>query len=304
MVWLSAWRALINRLMTRPFVKMHGLGNDFLIVDARTQPFKLSNALVRRLADRKLGVGCDQLIVMEPARGGGDTYMRIWNPDGGEVEACGNATRCLGRILMEETGKNEVIIETVAGVLQAKSAEGGLVTVDMGTPKFDWQDIPLRESMDTRLIDYMAVPGTAFGLTGPSAVNVGNPHCVFFVEDAEAHDLEALGPGIENHMLFPERTNVEFAQVQNSGKIRLRVWERGTGITQACGTGACAAAVCAMRQSLTDRIVDVELDGGVLTIEWDAGNDHIYMTGPAALSYEGELADELIQSVPAVQDDA
>lgn len=286
---------------------MHGLGNDFLIIDARTQPFELSDALVRRLADRKLGVGCDQLIVMEPAKAGGDTYMRIWNPDGGEVEACGNATRCLGRILMEESGKAEVIIETVADVLKARASEGGLVTVDMGTPKFDWQDIPLRESMDTRLIDYMAVPGTAFGLTGPSAVNVGNPHCVFFVEDAEAHDLEALGPGIENHMLFPERTNVEFAQVRNSGNIRLRVWERGTGITQACGTGACAAAVCAMRQSLTDRTVDVELDGGVLTIEWDAANDHIYMTGPAALSYEGTLADELIhsvQAVPAAQDDA
>lgn len=289
---------------------MHGLGNDFLIIDARTQPFELSDALVRRLANRKLGVGCDQLIVMEPAKAGGDTYMRIWNPDGGEVEACGNATRCLGRILMEESGKDEVVIETVAGTLKARSGEGGLVTVDMGTPKFDWQDIPLRESMDTRLIDYMAVPGTAFGLTGPSAVNVGNPHCVFFVEDAEAHDLEALGPGIENHMLFPERTNVEFAQVRNCGNIRLRVWERGTGITQACGTGACAAAVCAMRQSLTDRTVDVELDGGVLTIEWDAANDHIYMTGPAALSYEGTLADELIQSVPAVpavpavQDDA
>lgn len=286
---------------------MHGLGNDFLIIDARTQPFELSDALVRRLADRKLGVGCDQLIVMEPAKAGGDTYMRIWNPDGGEVEACGNATRCLGRILMEESGKAEVIIETVADVLKARASEGGLVTVDMGTPKFDWQDIPLRESMDTRLIDYMAVPGTAFGLTGPSAVNVGNPHCVFFVEDAEAHDLEALGPGIENHMLFPERTNVEFAQVRNSGNIRLRVWERGTGITQACGTGACAAAVCAMRQSLTDRTVDVELDGGILTIEWDAGNDHIYMTGPASLSYEGTLADELIhsvQAVPAAQDDA
>lgn len=276
---------------------MHGLGNDFLIIDARTEPFELSDALVRRLADRKLGVGCDQFIVMEPAKDGGDTYMRIWNPDGGEVEACGNATRCLGRILMEESGKDEVIIETVAGVLKARKGEGGLVTVDMGTPKFDWQDIPLRESMDTRLIDYMAVPGTAFGLTGPSAVNVGNPHCVFFVEDAEAHDLEALGPGIENHMLFPERTNVEFAQVRNSGNIRLRVWERGTGITQACGTGACAAAVCAMRQSLTDRTVDVELDGGVLTIEWDASNDHIYMTGPAALSYEGVLAGELIRSV-------
>lgn len=304
MVWLSAWWALINRLMTRPFVKMHGLGNDFLIVDARTQPFELSKAVVRLLADRKLGVGCDQLIVMEPARKGGDTYMRIWNPDGGEVEACGNATRCLGRILMEESGKTQVIIETVAGALKARSADDGLVTVDMGTPKFDWQDIPLRESMDTRLIDYMAVPGTAFGLTGPSAVNVGNPHCVFFVEDAEAHDLEALGPGIENHMLFPERTNVEFAQVRNSGNIRLRVWERGTGITQACGTGACAAAVCAMRQSLTDRTVDVELDGGILTIEWDAGNDHIYMTGPASLSYEGTLADELIASIPAVQDNA
>jgi diaminopimelate epimerase len=283
---------------------MHGLGNDFLIIDARTEPFDPSEALVRRLADRKLGVGCDQLIVMDRAKRGGDTFMRIWNPDGGEVEACGNATRCLGRILMEESGKSQVVIETVAGDLKARSGGGALVTVDMGVPKFDWQDIPLRESMDTRLIDYMAVPGTAFGLTGPSAVNIGNPHCVFFVEDAEAHDLEAIGPGIENHMLFPERTNVGFAQVRNAGNIRLRVWERGTGVTQACGTGACAAAVCAMRQSLADRIVDVELDGGVLRIEWDAKTDHIHMSGPAALSYRGVLAEELMTSVSPEQENA
>lgn len=222
--------------------------------------------------------------------------MRIWNPDGGEVEACGNATRCLARILMEESGKAEARIETVAGTLVATPGEGGLVTVDMGEPKFDWQDIPLRESMDTRLINYMAVPGAAFGLTGPSAVNIGNPHCVFFVEDVEKQDLEALGPGIENHMLFPERTNVGFAQVQNAGKIRLRVWERGTGETQACGTGACAAAVCAMRQSLTDRTVDVELDGGVLTIRWDGETNHVFMTGPAALSFKGTLAPDLLQA--------
>ncbi len=281
---------------------MHGLGNDFIIIDARTEPFALGEAAVRLLADRKLGVGCDQLIVMEPRRGQGDTYMRIWNPDGGEVEACGNATRCLGRILMEESGKAEAVIETVAGDLKATSGGPGIVTVDMvtvdmGRPKFDWQDIPLRESMDTRLIDYMAVPGTAFGLTGPSAVNIGNPHCVFFVEDVHAHDLQALGPGIENHMLFPERTNVGFAEVRGAGKIRLRVWERGTGETQACGTGACAAAVCAMRQSLTDRTVDVELDGGTLTIEWDAATDHIFMTGPATLAYRGELAPELIDEL-------
>ena len=275
---------------------MHGLGNDFVIIDAREQPLDLTTDLAQRLADRKLGVGCDQLIVFEKPREGGDAFMRIWNPDGGEVEACGNATRCLARILMEESAKEKVLIETVAGTLVATPADAGLVTVDMGEPKFDWQDIPLRESMDTRLINYMAVPGAAFGLTGPSEVNVGNPHCVFFVEDAEAQDLEALGPGIENHMLFPERTNVEFAEVQGSKKIRLRVWERGTGETEACGTGACAAAVCAMRQSLTDRTVDVELNGGILTISWDAKSNHIFMTGPAALSFKGELADELLAS--------
>jgi diaminopimelate epimerase len=283
--------------MSRPFVKMHGLGNDFLILDARKVPLDLPKPLVQRLADRKLGVGCDQLIVMEPAKKGGDTYMRIWNPDGGEVEACGNATRCLGRIVMEETGKEKVVIETLAGSLIATPAGQGLVTVDMGEPKFDWQDIPLRESMDTRLINYMAVPGAAFGLTGPSAVNVGNPHCVFFVEDVEAQDLEALGPGIENHMLFPERTNVEFAEVRGQDNIRLRVWERGTGITTACGTGACATAVCAIRQSLTNRSVNVELDGGVLTIEWSKETNHIFMTGPASLSFEGTLCDELLTSI-------
>lgn len=275
---------------------MHGLGNDFVIIDARKEPFELTKALAQRLADRKRGVGCDQLIVMEPAREGGDAFMRIWNPDGGEVEACGNATRCLGRILMEETGREDVRIESVAGPLIATAGGEGLVTVDMGEPRFDWQDIPLRESMDTRLINYMAVPGAAFGLNGPSAVNIGNPHCVFFVEDAEAQDVKALGPGIENHMLFPERTNVEFAEIQGPGKIRLRVWERGTGETEACGTGACAAAVCAMRQSLTDRTVDVELDGGILTISWDKASNHIFMTGPATLVFKGELADELLAS--------
>jgi diaminopimelate epimerase len=278
---------------------MHGLGNDFVIIDARKDPFEITPQLVRLLSDRKLGVGCDQFIVMDPPKDGGDSFMRIWNLDGGEVEACGNATRCLGRILMEETGKTEVVIETVAGKLVATRCGDDLVTVDMGEPKFDWQDIPLRESMDTRLINYMAVPGAAFGLTGPSAVNVGNPHCVFFVEDAEAQDLEALGPGIENHMLFPERTNVEFAQITAPNTIRLRVWERGTGITTACGTGACATAVCAMRQSLTDRKVDVVLDGGTLTIEWDKASNHILMTGPAALAYGGTLADELLQSAQA-----
>lgn len=279
------------------FIKMHGLGNDFVIIDLRAQKLALDPALIRRITGRHRGVGGDMLITMEPARDPrARIFMGIHNADGGEVDACGNATRCIARLIMEETGKRQTVIETNAGLLHCWAAEGGLITVDMGAPKFEWQDIPLDERMDTRGVDIKIGPIDNPVLAFPSVVNVGNPHCVFFVPDVGAHDPARIGPLVENHMLFPERANVSFAQIRTRNNIRLRVWERGVGVTQACGTAACAVVAAAARKgkNLTDRKVTVELDGGVLEIDWREADDHIYMTGPAALSFSGTLAPELL----------
>jgi len=279
------------------FIKMHGLGNDFVIIDLRTQKLALNPALVQRITDRHRGAGGDMLITMEPARDPrARIFMGIYNADGGEVDACGNATRCIARLIMEETGKRQTVIETNAGLLRCWAADGGLITVDMGAPKFEWQDIPLDERMDTRGVDIKIGPIDNPVLAFPSVVNVGNPHCVFFVPDVGAHDPARIGPLVENHMLFPERANVSFAQIRTRNNIRLRVWERGVGVTQACGTAACAVVAAAARKgkNLTDRKVTVELDGGVLEIDWREADDHIYMTGPAALSFSGTLAPELL----------
>lgn len=261
---------------------MHGLGNDFVIFDARPHAVHLSGAEIAQIADRKTGVGCDQLIVMEPARDGGDTYMRIYNADGGEVEACGNAARCVAYLMMAETGRDQAMVETQPGPLDAHRTGPKEIEIDMGRPHFDWKDIPLAEAMDTNALDLTVEPG----LAAPSAVNVGNPHCIFFVEDAEAVELAQVGPPLEHHRLFPERANISMAQVRSHGDIRLRVWERGVGITRACGTAACATAVAAARRGLTDRTVSIKLDGGRLTITWRE-DDHILMKGPVAESFEG-----------------
>lgn len=278
--------------MTIEFSKMHGLGNDFVIIDARQTGFEPTTEFVQAISDRKWGVGCDQMILLSPTDQGGDTFMRIWNADGGEVEACGNASRCVGRLLFTEATRESAVIDTVAGALVCFPANGDNVTVDMGSPRLDWQDIPLAEEMDTRILDIRMGPIDAPVLHSPSAVNTGNPHCIFFVENVAAHELESIGPMIENHPLFPERTNVELAQVVDRNEIRLRVWERGTGITQACGTGACATAVAAIRKGMTDRVVQIHLDGGTLQIEWREDDGHMLMTGPAALSFTGTLAEE------------
>lgn len=270
-----------------PFRKMHGLGNDFVVLDARAHKLALDAARVRRIADRRLGVGCDQLITVE-ASPRADAFMRIHNADGGEVAACGNATRCVAALLMRERGATRVTIETRAGLLQAHAAEAGQVTVDMGTPNVGWADIPLRDPCDTLHVPFAHGP-----LADGCAVNVGNPHIVFFVADAAAIDLAALGPAIEHDLFFPERVNVNVAQVLAPDRIRLRVWERGAGITLACGTGACATLVAAARRDLTGRRATVVLDGGPLTIEWTARN-RLMMTGPVALSFEGQLAPELL----------
>jgi diaminopimelate epimerase len=256
--------------MTR-FHKMHGLGNDFVILDARRDAVAMDAARARFIADRRTGVGCDQVILLEPSDVA-DVRMRIWNADGGEVEACGNATRCV--VLLEG---GSATIETKAGILTGDA--GG---VDMGAPRFGWDEIPLAYALDTA-----AVPVGWEDLQDGAAVNVGNPHIVFFVGDAEAVDLARLGPLIEHDPLFPERVNVNVASFEGDA-IRLRVWERGAGLTAACGTGACATAVVAIRQRLVSSPVEVRLPGGSLTVDWSAGGT-IRMSGPAAHVFTGEL---------------
>jgi diaminopimelate epimerase len=261
--------------MKRRFLKMHGLGNDFVIFDAREAPVEMTETRVRALADRRTGIGCDQLILLERSEIA-DVRMRIWNSDGGEVESCGNATRCVARLL-----GGPAWIETAGGLLAA-SAKGESATVDMGEPRFGWDEIPLAYAMDTS-----ELPVGWEDLGEPFAVNVGNPHIVFFVEDPAAVELERLGPLIENDPLFPERINVNVAAIE-AGSIRLRVWERGAGLTQACGTGACATAVAAVSRDLVSSPVQVRLPGGTLSVAWAPGNT-IAMSGPATHVFEGEV---------------
>ena len=258
------------------FNKMHGLGNDFLVLDARVTPLPgLSDAMVARLANRHTGIGCDQLIVLENDETA-DFRMRIFNSDGSEVEACGNAARAVAL-----HHGSVATVATAGGLIQLEPAQDG-ARVDMGKPRFGWEDIPLAYAVDTD-----ALPIGWEELSGPAAVNVGNPHVVFFVEDLNAVELERLGPIIENDPLFPERINVNVAEVQGN-VIRLRVWERGAGLTLACGTGACATAVAAIRRKRVASPVDVHLPGGTLRIEWTAGQS-IMMTGPAAESFRGSF---------------
>jgi diaminopimelate epimerase len=277
-----------------PFTKMHGLGNDFVVIDARKAPLTLTAEQTRALADRHTGIGCDQVIVIEQAPGdardaGADAFMKILNADGGEVDACGNAMRCVAALLMREGARDSVLIATGADLLRAERRDGGMVTVDMGTPRLDWRDIPLSEPMDSLHLEISEGP-----LRDPVAVSMGNPHCVFFVDDAEAIDLAAIGPVLEHHTLFPERANIEVAEIRNERSIRLRVWERGAGMTRACGTGACATVVAAHRRGLAGREVKIELDGGALAVEWRK-DDHVLMTGPVATSFSGSFDEELIR---------
>jgi len=269
--------------MTR-FLKMHGLGNDFVVFDARNSGLKLDSALARAVADRRLGIGCDQVIVIEQARNGADAAMRIFNADGGEVESCGNAARCVASLLMEENDRDRVRLDTAGGLLACQACDGGMVSVDMGAPRFGWRDIPLAREADTKSFA-LAVNGETLDA---SAVNVGNPHCVLFGTNAEAAEIETLGPAIERHAMFPERTNVEFASAIGKDRLRMRVWERGVGITRACGTGAAATMAAARRRGLVGDKAEIVLDGGVLHFAWD-GKGAIVMTGPAALSFKGEV---------------
>ncbi len=262
---------------------MHGLGNDFVIIDARRRNFKPVPEEARRIADRRMGVGCDQLIVLEPSTRA-DVFMRIYNADGHEAQACGNATRCITSRIIDETGREEISIETVAGILTGQATDNGLYRVDMGEAHLDWQDIPLARDCDT-----LAIPLQLGPLSNPVGVNVGNPHAVFFSEDCETVALAELGPQLERHALFPQRANIEVASITAADEIRMRVWERGGGITLACGSGACAVAVAAVRKGLTGRTVTVAMDGGPVTIDW-LENNHLQMTGPVATVFRGELA--------------
>lgn len=267
------------------YFKMNGCGNDFVILDARAGgTLALSEAQARAIADRKMGVGCDQVIALERSKRG-DAFMRIWNADGGESDACGNAARCVAWLLMEEGGSVSRRIETAAGMLYAERAGDHIISVDMGSPLLDWEDIPLARAMATDRMDY-----EVDALSAPGAVNMGNPHVVFFVNDLGATPIERLGPRIERDPLFPQRVNVGFAEVRTPQQIRLRVWERGVGLTKACGTGACAAVVAAHRQGRSERKVEVLVDGGSLQIEWRADDDRVLMTGPVQLEGAGDLA--------------
>jgi len=276
----------MSAAMSRPFLKMNGLGNDFVVVEARSAPFAPSAADVRAIADRASGIGCDQLIAIEPADDA-DARVRFWNADGEEVAACGNGTRCVGWLLMQAKGSDQAVIETRAGRLYAERAGERLVSVDMGEPRLAWDEIPLSEPHDTRALDVKLYDHPAL-TSPPGCVSMGNPHVVFFVADSAAAPVREAGPAIERHPLFPEHVNVGFAQIEDRQTIRLRVWERGAGLTLACGTGACAALVAAARRDLTDRTATVLVDGGELLIEWRDDN-HVIMTGPAAVDFAGEL---------------
>ncbi len=269
-----------------PFMKMHGLGNDFVVIDARQTSMAMTAPLAALLADRHRGVGFDQLAVIgsDPEA---DLSLAFYNADGSVSAACGNATRCVARHEMARTGKTTLTIRTERGLLDAVDAGHGLTAVNMGRPQLDWRDIPL-----TREVDTLSLPidGT------PVATGMGNPHCTFFVVDAEAVDLAARGPEIEHHPLFPQRTNVQFAHVIRPDHLRMRVWERGTGITLASGSSSCAVAVAAARRGLTGRTVTIALDGGTITVDWRA--DGVWMTGPTAHVFDGMLTAEFLEAAP------
>ncbi len=270
------------------FLKMHGLGNDFAVFDARKASLVLDMAQACAIADRKRGIGCDQVLVIENDKNGADAFVRIYDADGSEVEACGNGSRCIAKLLIEEGSKPVVRISTKGGLLECSRA-GDLFTVDYGPPQLDWREIPMAQAVDTASFALQVDNFSDQALQDVSAVATGNPHLVLFVERAEDAPVATLGPAIEHHPWFPARTNVEFVERRSENALRMRVWERGVGITEACGTGACASVVAAHRRGFTERKVQVELDGGMLDIEWREEDDHILMTGPAVLSFEGEV---------------
>jgi diaminopimelate epimerase len=278
----------MSALANHGFIKMNGLGNEILIIDLRDGTPAPTGAEAKAINDS--GLRFDQLMTIEPGRGS-DIATRIFNNDGSEVSACGNGTRCIAWLVMQETGKTSLSIKTKAGPLMATAGHAPqTITVDMGAPRFGWQEIPLSEEFrDTRAIELQIGPIDAPVLHSPSVVNVGNPHAIFWVDDVNAHDLGRFGPLLENHPIFPERANISLAQVTAPDALTLKVWERGAGLTLACGTAACAAAVAAARTKRTGRSVNVTLPGGALHILWRDGDDHILMTGPVTSEFEGHF---------------
>ncbi|MDE8345731.1 MAG: diaminopimelate epimerase [Acidocella sp.] len=271
--------------MAIPFLKMHGAGNDFVVLDARSAPIALTAPTIRLIADRRLGVGCDQMIIIEPGGPDADAFMRILNADASESSMCGNAARCVAALLAEESGARMVRIRTDSGLLRAEIMGPGLVEVDMGIALLGWGDIPLAAPADTLHVNLALGP-----VSDPACCSLGNPHATFFVDDLTHLPIESIGPLLESHRLFPERANIGFALVESPTRIRLRVWERGSGLTLACGSGACAALVNAHRRGLAERRAVLLLDGGDLLITLDA-NDHVLMRGPAVTAYAGQLPD-------------
>jgi len=266
-----------------PFMKMHGLGNDFVVLDARVRPVQMTAALAKAIGDRHRGVGFDQLAVLNP--GQGDVHLTFFNADGSMSAACGNATRCIARHIMDESGVSELHLTTDRGDLYARDIGNGLTSVNMGQPQLGWAEIPLAEAMDTL---ELPIEGR------PTATGMGNPHCTFFVEDVETVNLEALGSEIEIHPLYPQRTNVQIAQVIAPDHIRMRVWERGVGITLASGSSSCAVTVAAARRGLTGRTVRIDLDGGTLEVSWR--EDGVWMTGPTSHVFSGTFTRAFLDS--------
>ena len=268
---------------TIQFEKMHGLGNDFVVIDARSRPDGLSPELVIAIADRHRGVGYDQLAVI--SQGDADAHLVFYNSDGSTSAACGNATRCIARKLMDESGKDQLVLTTERGSLHAREAGDGLVSVNMGHPQLNWDEVPLAAEMDT-----LELPMDG----APTATGMGNPHCTFFVDDAEEVDLAKLGPGYEHHPLYPERTNVQFASLIGPDHLRMRVWERGVGVTLASGSSSCATAVAAARRGLTGRKVRIDLDGGTLWIDW--AEDGVWMTGATMTVFKGVFTAQFLEA--------
>ncbi len=266
-----------------PFVKMHGLGNDFVVFDGRESGLRITPAQAVAAGDRHRGVGCDQIIVLEPAPDA-DVFMRILNPDGSEAGACGNATRCVADIVGRETGRGQVTIRTIAGVLPAEALPDGRWRVDMGPARLGWREVPLAHEADT-----LHLPLSLDGVADPAACSMGNPHATFFVRDLDGLPLDWLGPRLEHDPIFPQRANIGFAQVLSPEHIRLAVWERGAGLTLACGSGACASIVNAARRGLTGRQARVTMPGGDLDMEWRE-DGHVLMAGPVATVFSGQIA--------------
>jgi diaminopimelate epimerase len=287
----------MSALANRPFSKMNGIGNEIVVVDLRDSPATVTAEDARAVASR---VGYDQLMLLQPPRlPGTEAFIRIYNNDGSEAGACGNGMRCVARQLFEKTRQAAVTFETGAGLLNCwQGPSPGFYTVDMGAPKFGWQEIPLAEEFrDTRTIELQIGPIDAPVLHTPSAVSMGNPHAIFWVDEVETYDLARFGPLLENHPIFPERANITLAHIVDRDHIVIRTWERGAGLTKACGSAACAAAVAAARLKRASRNVTITLPGGELGIEWRERDDHVLMTGTATFEYEGRFDPALFASV-------